>query len=97
MVNPATATFWCSWQGAEDSDETIIEDVAILGAEAAIAWGRARSADVVIRLGHKGDTCFWAGDGVEPRDGYEDDEESLPVWPPIGPPPHGWWEGPSEL
>src|SRR4051812_38468084 len=43
MVDPATATFWVSWQ-----DDTLVEGDNVVGAEAAIAWGREhRGADSV--------------------------------------------------
>jgi len=84
MVDPATATFWASWQ----TDEEAIEDVDIVGAENAIAWGRDRADVVVIRLGHRGDTYFQAG-AVHEQD--DSDDPPPPPWPPAAPPPGGWW------
>jgi hypothetical protein len=86
MVDPATASFWVSWQD-EDAREGL-EDDEIVGAEAAIVWGRERADVVVIRLGHRGDTYFSAG-AVHPRP--EGNETALPIWPPDGPPPEGWY------
>jgi hypothetical protein len=92
MVDPESGRFWVSWQN-DDDDEGLIADDEIIGAEAAIAWARERSSDVVIRLGHRGDTYFWAGEGVEPVE--DSDDEPLPVWPPAGPPPSGWYTPPE--
>jgi hypothetical protein len=89
MVDTEKAVFWASWQGSEGSGDGAIEDAEVHGAEAAIAWGRARSSIVFIRLGHRGDTYFWAGEGPEPVE--EPDDDPLPVWPPSAPPPAGWW------
>src|SRR6266576_1302273 len=54
MVDPACAHFWVSWQN-DDGGEGALEDNEVVGAEAAIAWGRKRSAEIWIRLGHRGD------------------------------------------
>src|SRR5206468_4526 len=51
--------FWASWQ--DDDEPAALEDVELVGAEAAIHWGRARSCTVLIRLGNRGDTYFSAG------------------------------------
>jgi hypothetical protein len=87
MIHPELGRFWASWQ----DDDGVIEDVEIDGAEAAVAWGRERSDFVPIRLGHRGDTYFSAGEKH-----LEDDDGPLPRWPPAGPPPEGWWEPASE-
>jgi hypothetical protein len=85
MVDPATARFWVSWQ---DEEATMaIEDDDILGADAAIAWGRERADVVLIRLGHREDTYFSAG-ATYPE---SEDDEPMPIWPPAGPPPEGWF------
>ena len=63
-----TGTFWASWQ----TDHGVREEHAGLTADAAIAWGRARSDSVQIRLG-VGD-YYWAGVGPAPPD--------TPSWPP---------------
>jgi hypothetical protein len=87
MIDPVTGMFWASWQ----DESAALEDIELVGAEAAIAWGRERSQIVYIRLGHRGDTYFFAGSGVQPKS----DDEPLPVWPPAEPPPGGWWEPPK--
>jgi hypothetical protein len=89
MVDPSTASFGCSWQ--DEEEELSIEDAEIVGAEAAILWGRERSTAVWIRLGHSGDTYFAAGEEDAEDDGWE-----LPRWPPAQPPPEGWWHPPAE-
>ncbi|MFL5964502.1 MAG: hypothetical protein ACJ757_16605 [Gaiellaceae bacterium] len=88
MVDPATGLFRASWQ--DESESAALEDVEIVGADAAIAWGRERSEVVMIRLGSRGDTYFSAG-VAQP----EGDDEPESDWPPSGPPPGGWWEPPS--
>jgi len=88
MVDPATALFWASWQ--DENESATLEDVELVGAEAAVAWGRERSEIVSIRLGNRGDTYFSAG--VRQPEG---DDEPDPVWPPAGPPADGWWEPPA--
>jgi hypothetical protein len=87
MVDPGSARFWVSWQ--DDAREGLIEDDEIVGAADAITWGRERSTDVLIRLGHRGDTHFWAGEGEQPLE--DDDDERLPVWPPSALPDGGWF------
>jgi hypothetical protein len=79
MVDPDTSSFWVSWQ--DEGLDDVIESDDIVGAEAAIAWGRERADVVVIRLGHTDDTYFSAGDITDP---------SGPSWPPT-PPPEGWF------
>ena len=86
MIDPENARFWASWQD-EDADG-LVEDAELDGAEAAIAWGRARSKFVFIRLGNRGDTYFSASE----EDVASDDGEPIPSWPPTGPPPGGWWD-----
>ena len=89
MIDPATGLFWASWQ--DEGESATLEDVEFVGAEAAIAWGRERSEVVWIRLGHRGDTYFFAGGVAQP----ESDDEPVPDWPPDGPPSGGWWEPPT--
>jgi hypothetical protein len=88
MIDPATALFWASWQ--DENESAALANIELVGAEAAIAWGRGRSEIIWIRLGHRGDTYFFAGSVVQP----ESDDEPIPAWPPAGPPPCGWWEPP---
>jgi hypothetical protein len=76
MVDPTTSWFWVSWQ-----DDEPIENEDVLGAEAAIAWGRERADRVAIRLGHTADTYFSAG--IRPT--------GDPQWPPLRVPPEGWF------
>jgi hypothetical protein len=83
MIDPAVELFGASWQ----DDEGVIEEMEFMDAEAAVAWGRERSAFVLIRLDHDGYAFFSAGTLR-----LEDDGEPLPPWPPKGPPPGGWWE-----
>jgi hypothetical protein len=82
MIDPATARFRASWQDEDESAE--LEDIEVVGAEAAIRWGGERSNTVLIRLGNRGDTYFSAGSLLA-----EDDDGPLPAWPPSGPPPGG--------
>ena len=79
MADPATSTFWVSWQHREDG---LLGDEDVVGADAAIAWGRERAQVVRIRLGHTRDTYFSAGVRRV---------RSLPQWPPQQAPPDGWW------
>jgi hypothetical protein len=82
MVDPDKARFWVSWQG-DDADDVLEED-DIVGANAAIEWGRQRADVVLIRLGHSGDTYFSAAVVHEEHD---EGEELLPIWPPSSPHP----------
>ena len=86
MADPETTLFWVSWQ-----DNRPLEDDDIRGAEAAIEWGRERSDYVLIRLGHRGDTYFSAGTKHPPENPDDPYDEPLPIWPPSGPPPEGWF------
>jgi hypothetical protein len=61
MVDPETSLFWVSWENDAEDDVGEWRD-DIVGAEAAITWGRERADVVVIRLGHTGDTYFSAGE-----------------------------------
>ena len=56
MVDPETSRFWVSWQihDAEKGEGGVLEDAEIVGADAAIAWGRERADEVFIRLGDTG-------------------------------------------
>jgi hypothetical protein len=85
MVDPDTARFSVSWQSDDEDATGPIEEATITGASAAIEWGRERSEVVYIRLGHRGDTYFSAGDL------HPEDEEEPPRWPPTGPPLGGWY------
>jgi hypothetical protein len=87
MVDPAGSRFWASWQ--DEGEDDALEHVEIEGAEAAIAWGRERASVVWIRLGHRGDTYFSAGDEHLAFD--EPGDEPVPSWPPAAPPQEGWW------
>jgi hypothetical protein len=89
MVDPSSSEFNVSWQ--DEGESWPLEDALVRGAEAAIAWGRERSAVVWIRLGNRGDTYFSAG-AEHPAD--DDPEEVVPHWPPAGPPADGWWSLP---
>jgi hypothetical protein len=89
MVDPATGVFWASWQpDGEAGHLSDCEDVHIVGADAAIAWGLERSPRVLIRLGHSKGTYFSAST-------VEDHDHPLahnsPRWPPASAPSHGWW------
>jgi hypothetical protein len=89
MVDPETSRFWVSWQihDAEKGEGGVLEDAEIVGADAAIAWGRERADEVFIRLGDTGDTDFSAGAVAG--------DDPIPRWPPSGPPSDGWFH-PSE-
>jgi len=86
MIDPETARFWVSWQ----TETGPLEDDEVVGAEAAIAWGRQRADAVLIRLGHTSGTYFSAG--AVPA---EDPERPIPLWPPAEAPAKGWWTPPS--
>ena len=87
MVSPESE-FYASWQ--DDDEDADIEDAVFDNAEEAIAWGRARSDVVLIRLGSTGDTYFSAGSVL-----VSDDEGPLPPWPPDVP-SRGWWTAGSD-
>jgi len=88
MTDPDTSLFWVSWQwtDSETGEGGLVEEVDLVGAHAAVAWGILRASRGLIRLGHTDDTYFAFGADVE---------RSLPRWPPKGPPADGWWT-PSE-
>jgi hypothetical protein len=94
MVDPAHSRFWVSWQAEDKNEETydLLEHAEIDGADPAIAWGRQRASVVWIRLGHRGDTYFSAGEHHADDD---TDNEPVPHWPPAGPPAGGWWTPPE--
>ena len=84
MIEPDAAGFRASWQ--DDPGE--LEDAMIRGAAAAVEWGRERSDVVMIRLGHSAGSYFSAGER------HPADDDGVPHWPPLGPPPEGWWGPP---
>ena len=86
MIDPETARFWASWQD-EDADGPL-DDADLVGAEAAITWGRERSPVVLIRLGNRGDTYLSAGE----EHVIDDEDDPIPLWPPKRPPHGGWWD-----
>jgi hypothetical protein len=90
-VDPVTTVFWVNWEYlADDSDDrgvTLLATEEIVGAEAAIAWGRERSLVVRIRLSHGRDGCFSAGEIFR---AYGEDVPTA-SWPPSVAPPKGWW------
>lgn len=77
MVDPVNTAFWASWES-----DAHLENVHVLGAAEAMAWGRQRANRVLIRLGHTSESYFCAGD--EP-------DNDLPRWPPAPAPAEGWW------
>jgi hypothetical protein len=87
MVDPETSVFDVSWQ---ERYETLADAGEIVGAEAAIAWGRERCDRVLIRLDHSGESQFSAG-RVWLTANTDGSGEPFPVWPPAAPPPEGWW------
>jgi hypothetical protein len=89
MVDPGSSRFRVSWQDEDEDEDDTLEDAEIDTAEAAIAWGRKRASVVWIRLGHRGDTYFSAGD-EHPADD-DPDNEPVPHWPPASPPSDSWW------
>jgi hypothetical protein len=97
MVDPDASTFQVSWQDWDDARQTgeLLEDGKVAGAEAAIAWGRARSDRVLIRLGHTEATHFSAGQ-VHLSDRTDRQGRPYPVWPPDGVPTEGWWSPSDE-
>lgn len=61
--------WWGHWDLAPDGPPTRLERADLQPiAEAAVAWGRARSRRVLIRdpLGPHGDVYLWAGTGPRP-------------------------------
>jgi hypothetical protein len=89
MIDPETGLFMASWQGDGVVEEGVLEEIELVGAEPAVLWGRARAETVIIRLGHRHDTFFSAGDSP-----VEGDDGPMPVWPPASPPAGGWWQPP---
>ena len=91
MIDPETAVFWASWQHDGDGvpNPGVLEDIELVGADAAVGWGRARAETVIIRLGHRHHDFFSAGDS--PAEG---EDGPLPTWPPASPPEPGWWKLP---
>ena len=81
LIDPESGRFVASLQGPD----RVLEEIETKGAEAAILWGRSRAGVVIIRMGHRGDSWFSAGDVLA-----YDEDEPLPPWPP-DPPPQGWW------
>src|SRR5207237_10406425 len=82
MVDPDASTFQVSWQDCDDDTQTgeLLEDGEVAGAEAAIAWGRERSDQVLIRLGHTEATHFSAGH-VHLSDLTGSQGRPYPLWP----------------
>jgi hypothetical protein len=84
LCDPRQTRFHVSWQ--DWHDETMRADQydgdEIEGAEKAIAWGRARSDVVLIRLAHTEESYFSAGETIDP---------AYPSWPPSSEPAGGWW------
>jgi len=82
-VDPVTTTFWVSWQDYDEERELgeLLENSQVVGADAAIAWGRERSDRVLIRLSHETESHFSAGvvDLTERTDGTG---RPYPRWPP---------------
>jgi hypothetical protein len=93
MVDPSASIFYVSWQDYDEErmqGELLEDGGEIVGAEAAIAWGRARSDRVLIRLGHVDQTHFTAG-RIPIADRSGPGGRSFPSWPPADPPTEGWW------
>lgn len=93
MVEPARSPFSVhseDWDGDAGRGELLELGGAIVGAEAAIEWGRARCDRVLIRLTHSHDGQYSAG--AEPltdeRAGHGD---PLPTWPPKETGREPWW------
>jgi hypothetical protein len=98
MVDPEASTFSVSWQDWDEDTQTgelLEDDGEVIGAEAAIAWGRERCDRVLIRLGHTDATYFSAGH-VHLTDQSDGTGRALPVWPPGSAPPEGWWTPSAE-
>ena len=55
MIDPETGLFWASWQHDGDGvpNPGVLENIELVGADAAVGWGRARAETVIIRLGHR--------------------------------------------
>ena len=97
-VDPATSVFWTSWQyiaddAPDDAGAELLGHEDILGADAAIAWGRGRARIVLIRLSHAAESYFSVGE--LPYTGTLGGKR-VPPWPPTGPPPRGWFTPPPE-
>jgi hypothetical protein len=83
MVDPEASTFsvsWEDWDKDTQTGELLEHGGEVAGAEAAIAWGRERSDEVLIRLGHTEATYFSAGH-VHLTDRVDGTGRALPVWP----------------
>jgi len=92
LVDPEMSAFYVSWQESDTDTRRgeLLEDAGVItGAETAIAWGRERSDRVLIRLSHSDQGQFSAGrvQLTESKGGGRE----FPAWPPISPPPDGWW------
>lgn len=99
MVDPEASPFHVSWQDWDDDTqrgELIEKGGEIVGAEAAIAWGRARSDRVLVRLGHTDDTHFSAGH-IQLSEQTAGGGRAYPLWPPDGTPAEGWWTPSDEV
>lgn len=93
MVDPEVSSFYVSWQNYDDERQQaeLIEDAGeIVGAEAAIMWGRARCDRVLVRLGHVDETHFSAG-RITLHELADGGGRPYPIWPPGSPPAEGWW------
>ena len=85
---PEESLFGASWQ----DDERELDRLDYVCANTAVAWGRDRARIVLIRLGHRVDDYFTAGD-LRPEDDSPK-EPHLPDWPPARAPDAGWWHLP---
>jgi hypothetical protein len=97
-VEPATTIFSASWQYIPDdapanAGAELLGAEDIVGAEAAVAWGRKRARVVLIRLSHSSASYFSAGELAYRG---EMDGKPVPAWPPADPPPNGWFTPPPE-
>ena len=91
LADPASSVFWASWQPNDEAARRagLVENVEIVGADAAIAWGRERSDVVRIRLGHHSGTYFSAG--ADQADAFVEGGKTAPRRPPAHEPDDGWW------
>jgi hypothetical protein len=93
LVDPEAFSFSLHWEDWDDEKQVgvmLADGGKVVGAAAAIAWGRARCDRVLIRLAHTYESNFSAG-CVELTEKLDGSGQAFPTWPPDDPPPEGWW------
>lgn len=93
MIDPDTGLFGASWY--IDDDGPAVEHTRLVGAEAAIAWGRERADVVLIRLGAHEPGGYLSA-GAIPGRLDENEDAPLPDWLPAPDRPAEGWYSPPE-